>query len=421
MTSPRRSADASARRRIVAALILLLLGILHPITTHAQEAEEPTTAHTHAFAQHVTLNLTLPPEAQAQEVTLFLRAGQRDTEVHLLTPDDGEAVYRRDLRKDPLPPFTEITYWWRYEDATGAEQSTPTTRFLYEDNRFDWEQLSEPEGNITLYWVDGSMELMTTGLDIARTALNEMGAHLERPETEKVLIYVYPSQTNLDQALRLSGTAWVAGEAHPEVGVLLVAIPPNEQAISRMKTLLPHELTHLVLYRQLGAQGYRNLPSWLNEGLASYFEQRPDPTYAVALERAEATNDWIPLETLCHSFYQMTGDWITLAYAESHSVTRYIVEAYGWSGMQTLLSSYADGLNCTRGVEKALRVDLITLEREWKVWLSQDGEVMPSQARVRAKMLITLRDLAPWLMLALFLTVPGVLMALVPHRSRPLA
>ena len=419
MRSPRRPAGYLIRR-IVAALVMTALALTLPFAALAQEAPEPTAEHTYAFAQHITLILTLPPEHQGDEATLFLRTGQRATEMHALTPDAGEAVYQRDLRTDPILPFTEITYWWRYEDAAGQEQTTSATTFLYEDNRFAWEELSEPDGRLTLYWVDGSAELMTTGLDIARTALNEMDTHLKRRETEPAQVYIYPSQPNLEQALRLSGMAWVAGEARPEVGVVLAAIPPNEQATVRMKMLLPHELTHLMLYRHLGVEGYRNLPTWLNEGLASYFEQRPDPAYALALHEAEATNGWIALESLCDPFYQMASDRITLAYAESQSVTRYIVEAYGWSGMRALLSSYGDGLNCTRGLETTLGVDLVTLEREWKVWLAQDGEATPSQQRVWAMMLVTLRDIAPWLILALFLIVPGLLMALAPRRSRPL-
>jgi hypothetical protein len=402
-------------------LTVVLLTLSHPLVATAQEAPEPTTEHTYAFAQHVTITLALPSDVETEEVTLFLRTSQQATEPHTIVPEDGLAQYKRELREHPLPPFTEITYWWTYESASGEDKSTAATTFLYKDNRFAWERLEEPQGEITLYWVNGSTELMTTGLDIARTALDKMDAHLKRLGTEEVQIYIYPTQPNLEQAMRLSGTAWVAGEAHPEVGVILVAIPPNDQATSKMKTLLPHEITHLVLYRHLGAEGYANLPSWLNEGLASYFEQRPDPAYTIALDNAESTNSWLALERLCDPFYQMASDQVTLAYAESHSVTRYLVEAYGWSGMRTLLSAYADGLNCTRGLENAIGIDLPTLEREWKVWLGQDGQVTPSQQRAWAMAQVRLRDIAPWLALALLMIVPGVLMALTPHTPRALS
>jgi len=421
MRSTIRLTSVFVRNKIIAVLVVVLLTAPRPLPVGAQNVTDPTTDHTYAFAQHVTITLALPADAQPKAVTLFLRTSQQATEPHTIVPKDGLAQYQRDLHKHPLPPFTEITYWWQYEGASGEDESTAVTTFLYKDNRFEWERLEEPQGELTLYWVNGSMELMTTGLDVARTALDKMDAHFKRLATEDVQIYIYPTQPNLEQAMRLSGTAWVAGEAHPEVGVILVAIPPNDQAISRMKMLLPHEITHLVLYRHLGNEGYANLPTWLNEGLASYFEQRPDPAYTLALDEAESTNSWLPLERLCNPFYQMASDQVTLAYAESHSVTRYIVEAYGWSGMRTLLSAYADGLNCTRGLEKAIGVDLPTLEREWKVWLGQDGHVTPSQQRAWAMVLVTLRDIAPWLALALLLIVPGLLMALVPRTSHPLS
>ncbi len=417
MRSLFKRASVPFQRCLLAALVVLLATGFLPRTVISQNAPDPISDHVYAFAQHVTITLTLTPDAEADVVTLFLRTGRTETKLHIVVPDGQQAQYQRDLRKDPLPPFTEITYWWQYEGASGETLTTPATSFLYEDNRFAWETLSEPDGEISLYWVAGSTELMTTGLDIARTTLDKLKAQLDAEATD-MRIYIYPSRPNLEQALRLAGLHWVVGEAHPEVGVGLVAIPPDDRAISRMKTLLPHEITHLVLYRHLGAEGYANLPTWLNEGLASYFEQRPDPAYTLALEEAEANHDWISLERLCEPFYEMTGDRTTLAYAESQSLTRYLIEAYGWRRTNDLLAAYADGLNCTRGLERALDVDLLAFEREWKVWLRQDGQTTPSQQRVWAMVLLTLRDIAPWLLLALFLLVPSVLVVLAsrsPH------
>ncbi|MGC9398281.1 MAG: peptidase MA family metallohydrolase [Anaerolineae bacterium] len=417
MTKPGNTHRPFRLRRLTATLIMVLLALRGATMGLAQEVSEPRVEHTYAFAQHISLNLTLPSEVEADTVTLFLRAGGSATEAYMLAVEGGQALYQRDLRARPLPPFTEVTYWWQYPQGDGTEQTTSVTTFLYEDNRFAWESLTSPEAPLSLHWVAGSPELMMVGLDVARTALEEIHTHLGAPEDMEVQIYVYPSMPDLQQALRLSGQAWVGGEAHPEVGVALVAIPPTDQAASQMKALLPHEITHLVLYRRLGAEGYTNVPTWLNEGLAIYFEQRPDPAYALALEEAQQRNRWIALETLCTPFYTLSAEQVTLAYAESQSVTRYLVETYGWSSVRDLLGTYADSLSCSRGVEQALGFDLPTLEREWKVWLAQDGQVAPSRERAWTVVLLTLRDLAPWLLLTLLLLAPGLLMTLTPPSS----
>ncbi len=403
------------RRGVFTMLIGVLLALIAPGVVSAQEAQDPPTEYAFAFAQYLSVTLTLPAGAPAEDVKLFLRPGDGATELHMITPEDGTAQYHRDVRAHPLPPFSRITYWWEYQDASGSEQTTVTNSFLYEDNRFAWETLASPEVPLSLHWVSGTPEMMTAGLDIARTALEEITTQLRRVEMADTRIYIYPSQSDLKQALRLSGRAWIGGEAHPEVGVALVAIPPTDQAISKMRTLLPHEITHLVLYRQLGAAGYTNVPTWLNEGLASHFEQRPDPNYALALDEAEAANRWIELGSLCRPFYDLPLEQLTLAYAQSQSVTEHIVEVHGWSDMRALLDAYADGLGCSAGLEQTLGVDLVGLEREWKVWLQQDEESASAETRRWAMFLVTLQEVAPWLLLVMLLLIPGLLMVLLPR------
>ena len=67
-----------------------------------------------------------------------------------------------------------------------------------------------------------------------------------------------------------------------------------------------HELTHVLLYRDLGEK-YKLQPAWLLEGLASMAERDPNPEYQRALAAAAKNNALIPFEKLCASFPPDSG------------------------------------------------------------------------------------------------------------------
>ncbi len=245
---------------------------------------------------------------------------------------------------------------------------------------------------------------------MARTAYNELERTLQPPPvTEPLRIYIYPSQADMQSALRLAGREWVAAESHPAVGAALVAIPPSPTAEQDMEVYIPHELTHVQLYRLTGAQGYANLPVWFREGLAASFEQRPDPAYRLALQQAQLRQDFIPLAEMCKTFGTSAADRMTLAYAQSQSVVNYIRQTYGWTGIRNLIEAYGDGMGCSAGVERALGKDLLALEREWRLWLERSGRPVSPLGAFFNAVGQWLRAAGPWLVLTFFISLPMLL------------
>ncbi|MGC9357322.1 MAG: peptidase MA family metallohydrolase [Anaerolineae bacterium] len=388
--------------------IFVALLLLTPATPLLGQAEGPATGYTYTFGQTLEITLSLPLEpSPPAEANLSLRIGEEVTESHTLRVEAGRAQYRRDLREYPLPPFARVTYWWTYTDKDGNLQRVGEISFLYEDNRFQWQEITEDD--ITLKWVAGSREQMAPALDVARNAQQDLEIIAQDIEPSTVSIYIYPSKPDLRLALRLSGREWIAGQAYPEVGVVLLAIPPSDETYLELQRDLPHELTHLVLYRRLGARGYETLPTWLNEGLASNFEQRPEPAYYLALQSAAEEENFIPLADLCTPFYAMPTNRLVLAYAESQSVVDYLRRTYGWAGINTLLKTYEDGFGCSEGLEQALGFNLSTLQREWRVWLQEGKQPVEESRRLRTLGRIALQDIAPWIFLLIFLSLPATL------------
>ncbi len=393
----------SAARKQGQRLIWISMAVLFMLATVVHAQETVKSLHTYTFGQTVTFSLALSPGTDTSKATLYISTNDERTRHHEVPIENNQAHYQQDLRSEPFPAFANITYWWEFQDSQDQTQTTHAVTFLYEDNRFRWQTVEQD--NVILYWVSGDKDTMLNGLDIARAALMDIQNTLQTPPVGTVRIYIYPSLADLQSALRLTGRNWIGGMAYPDIGVVLMAIPPSPNAILHMNRYIPHELTHKVLYDATQAQGYDNLPTWLVEGLASYFENSPDPTYALALENAAAQGQFMPLESLCYPFpddHQLA----ILAYAQSQSLIRYLQSTYGWSRVRLLIDRYADGLSCSAGVRQVLDMELSALDREWRLWLTQKEDTSNGVGHLWQTVLIVLQDLGPWLMLIAIVSLP---------------
>lgn len=363
---------ANNKLRMIASLVLVLGLLLASSAVAADGITMVESSASHSFAQQATFTLKATSDAEITQVYLFFRAtGEERTEAVNVTIEPARevsAIYVHDLRRFPLPPFTTITFWWQIEDAAGNRLTTEPQQFEYTDNRFGWERLGS--NGLAIHWIEGHGDpaFGQAALDIARASLEEINAELRAPLPESITIYVYDTQHNLDAAMLLTGRDWVSGQARPELGVIVVAIPHEEGYTSRMKRYIPHEITHLLVYQAVTPAGYRYVPEWLDEGLATANERLPTPEYAVALEEARAEGQLLPLEDLCVPF-SPDSPTAFLAYAQSDSVVQFIRERYGAEGIRTLLAAYADGASCARGVQEALNVSLSGLEAAWRASL----------------------------------------------------
>lgn len=371
---------ASYERRIIASLVLALWVLVAPsicgeALQTAVAADGITVLESkasHNFAQQVTFTLHATSDAEITEVCLFFHAiGDEQTKAVIVDIEQASEVsanYVHDLRYSPLPPFATVTFWWQIEDTAGDSLITEPQYFEYTDNRFQWEQHSA--NGLTIHWIEehGDIVFGQTALDIAQASVEEINTALHTPAPESIDIYIYDGQHNLDAAIVLTGREWASGQAHPELGVILIPIPSGEGYTSRMRRYIPHEVTHLLVYQAATPAGYKHVPEWLDEGLATANEQLPTPEYAMAIEEARTQGQLLSLEDLCVPFSPDSRTAL-LAYAQSGSVVQFIREQYGADGIRRLLTSYADGASCTGGVQEALNVSLSDLETAWRTSL----------------------------------------------------
>jgi hypothetical protein len=328
-----------------------------------------------------------------QASILFRGVNEQVTRVETVqVAQDGSVSFTYDASLNVFPPFGQIVFWFQ---ATLTDDQTYTSSpiaFSYDDNRIPWRTSNRT--NVTVHWYAGEDAFGTAALDTAAAGMQEineiMPVSLEKP----VDIYIYSNVQDLQATLELGGEEWAGGHANPELGVVLVAIPPGTGQSIEMERKIPHELAHVMMYRAL-EDGYALQPAWLLEGFASMMELYPNPDYAQALQVASQNDSLLSFEDLCVSFPTDAGNAF-LAYAQSQSFVNYLRTTYGNPGLTRLTDSYRDGFSCELGATNALGTPLSQLDTRWR-------ETVLGQNVLG----VAVRNLTPFvLLMALVLIVP---------------
>ena len=385
----------------------LLLGHLaisdnRPLSQNTVEISDVSVIY--AFGEQAIFQAKIHSNIPIQQTFLFmLPQGQSTRIVNITLDNQGMVKLPYDIKSNPLRPFARVAYWYRVTTADGSVLESQKYSFDYIDNRFKWQNLDD--SNFQINWYGRDLNFGQNALNQAEAGLRSAEKYLPVTPTSPIKIYIYTGASDLQSALQLGQQSWVAGEASPDLRIVLISIPTGPDQNLEMERQIPHEVTHILEY-QIAGTAYQQLPTWLVEGTASIAELYPDPDYRVALNKATQAGTLLPIETLCTSFPRDASN-AYLAYAESASFVRMIQEKYGSSGIQSLMKKYEDGMGCDEGAMAALGSSLPQLQVTWK----QEMLGIDSQAVVWQNML-------PYLLIfVLLLAVP--LVSLVRLARKP--
>lgn len=358
------------------------------------------------FGEVIVFELSAHSSEAITGVTLHLQAGQEQAfswdKVDFEIGTDIQARATVDLATAALPPFSPVDYWWEIEASDGATLTTPPATFYYEDDRFDWQRLAQ--GALTVHWYDGGPAFAQAALDTATAAYSTANRDIRAPLPERLDLYLYANTHDVQAALQRVGHVWADGHADVALGVLVVAVAPDLSAEFNLRREIPHELTHILVYRATGPN-YASVPVWFNEGLAGMNQAQREPDFPAVLAAARDGGQFLRFATLCGRFPADPAQ-ARLAYAQSDALTRFIRDHYGSEGIYDLLAAYALGEGCGEGVKSALGLSMEQLEQNWLDEIVAD----PSKARWQL--------MAPWLLLVAFVATGLAAFALGILRRR---
>jgi hypothetical protein len=369
--------------------------------------EEARAAVSHAasytFADQMIFTATAASDSPITQATAFFQSGSQAPYSRLADPFIPATVVSLtatiDLKETRLIPFSTVSYWWEAIDQAGQKARSATQTLIYVDNRFPWKELAS--GPARVHWYQGDSAFGGAAANIAAEAIPGIQQQIGVEPPSPLDVYLYASSDDLRNAVELAGRDWLGGQARPELGVVLVAIPPGDSARLQMRRDIPHELTHLMTF-VAASPNYDAVPRWLDEGLATLNEGDPSSTQALAVQKALANNKLIPIESLCGAF-PADASAALLAYGQSRYIVQQIINEYCSASIQALLSAYRDGATCSGGVERALNITLPALELKWRT-AQQPSTSSPTTAVPTSSS--SAAGILPWLLLIAVVALP---------------
>lgn len=144
--------------------------------------------------------------------------------------------------------------------------------------------------------------------------------------------------------------------------------------VENLNRSVRHEYTHAIL----SALSAGNLPGWIDEGLAQWFEGEESPGLRAALKDWLKTNEPVPLKLLQGGFTKLKPEMVPAAYAQSLLATRLVADKYGFPAIANYFMLLRDGVDKESAFHTAFNISLPDFEsqlgRALKRWAAQAGE-----------------------------------------------
>ncbi len=216
-------------------------------------------------------------------------------------------------------------------------------------------------------------ELQTELPEAVRRLSRELGGTREQPLTIRIA-------RSPEELVRLAPPEappprYAVGVAYPALGlVILSTVAPDSWLPPDMPRVLVHELSHVLLQR---AAGGRHLPLWFVEGLAVHQAGEQNLARVRTLWEAAVVGEVLPLGELSRRFPTRPHE-VNRAYAQSADLVEHLLRADSDpEQLARMLHRVAQGRSFEDAVLATYRVDLPTLDREWRHGLGERFRVLP--------------------------------------------
>jgi hypothetical protein len=197
---------------------------------------------------------------------------------------------------------------------------------------------------------------------LARDVLKTLERHFNAIESElnytpresiSVVLYTDQAFANITRA-----PSWVGALNDGRIRVPV-------RGLSAMTAELSVELKHELVHSFVGQKTRNRCPTWLNEGLAQWFEgERSGNLANLFVNDYDQRKEPIPLAHLEGSWMGLSGDQAQVAYGWGLSVTEYIISADGMRDIERLLDHIAADPSAESATRSVLHMEYSELEEE---------------------------------------------------------
>ena len=285
---------------------------------------------------------------------------------------DSELLFRTNTSARYIPPGTIVRYNFEIVDTEGNRLDTEQEEFIYEDARFNWEEISD--GAVTVAYHGPVLRRAEAILDAIVETIGVMGPMLGADTEEPIRVTMYNGVAEMLVALP-PGSATIRreliteGQAFVNIGTLLVLGSGNGP-----RGTAAHEVIHILTHRA-GDSSFRSVPQWLDEGLSEYGNIEPGVSYDLFLAYALAHDRLLPITSM--NSLPGNPDDVIIFYGQARSIVRYMVSEYGEDKIGELMASMKGGTNIDDSLQDIYGVTRVELENDWRDTLGAP-EFVPS-------------------------------------------
>ena len=336
---------------------------------------------TSKFQEGIRFDAEVRSSAEIEEIAVRFRIGQREIGAYeYLEPEEhggGETVkssvfYRTNTSARYIAPGTIITYNFEVKDADGNRLDTEESEYIYHDDRFEWEEISN--GIVTVSYHGPVSFRAKELLDATVLTLENMGPLLGAGVDDPIRITMYNNWPEMRPALppasEVSRRELITeGQAHSPEGVLLVL-----GGAQRASGIASHEVTHILVHRA-GEGVLGRVPSWLNEGLAEFGNIQPGESYDRALAYAIRSNNLLPITGM--DSQPGTPEDVIIFYGQARSIVNFMIEEYGAEKMRELMATIKSGKNYRNAIPEVYGITPLELENQWRDRLGVEQRHLP--------------------------------------------
>ena len=227
------------------ALLALVAGLVFaPVALAADPTFEPATAiATFGTSIDVTQRANLPAGVARVEAVVRTGEGTRAFLAAVPNPGTGSVTLRYSFKTPMggLYPNTPVELGFRVTFEDGHAVDGPTSRVLYEDDRFDWKTL---QGDVLrVHWYQGDAGFGQRALDIGERGVQNASTLLGVEETTPIDFYIYAGRDAFYDVIGQAIQENVGGLAISEIRTLFANIGPSCPTSSRTWCSTPRRRT----------------------------------------------------------------------------------------------------------------------------------------------------------------------------------
>ncbi len=258
------------------------------------------------------------------------------------------------------PPGTEFDIHFELLDSEGEVHSTRPFKVEYLDPRLNWRRVSNGPVTAIYHGIsdDQARDLVDHAVSVLPVITSTIGVD-EPPSIKAVLFDSVRQATPYFPPVSKTATdrQFFAGFAMSEYGLFVMAAPS--------RGIFVHEMTHLVVAEAEKSPLGRDAPSWLNEGLAVYFQNEGDHRQLERRLTGPARQGrLLPIKNM----NRIPGrrDEINVFYPQSGHFVAYLIARYGHERVAALLGHLDAGQEIADAFHSAYGESLYDVENDWR-------------------------------------------------------